>query len=117
MKIENFTIDEKSRFIRWQFNKKAVQLQFNYKFQVIQLLNLNGIVLIEYNGSRNNATIYNSDGTIKCKVMNPDFRSLCFYDVCYIGEELTLIMEFKGGIQKSCVIDEDGRIIRTYETR
>lgn len=56
-----------------------------------------------------NAYILKPDGSIQTRIRNPEAGNgaICFCDVFYIEEELSLIVAF-GSFQMRCIIDEFG---------
>ena len=79
-----------------------------------------GLLVVEPAGddAPDTAVILNADGTQRAKVKNPEARdgAICFGDAYYVEDELTLIIYFSSW-QMACVIDEEGIVVRTYETR
>ena len=118
MKIKNFIEDNNTRFVAWIFNEQNIRKIFLNEIQALPFKNLEKILIIGFNGTREKAVIYNGEGSVKCKIVNPDPTAAGFGDVYYVNNELTLINRWKGdSLMKACVIDEDGKVIRVYETR
>lgn len=87
--------------------------------KVLPLKSGNGLLVVEPAGSDapDMAVILNGDGSLRVRIKNPEARNgaICFGDAYYVEDELTLIICFSSW-QLACVIDEDGNVLRTYET-
>ena len=79
-----------------------------------------GIVVVYQRGynAPHNAIFINRDDSHRITIKNPEAKNgaIAFSDVYYVGNELTLIISFQSW-QMACVIDTNGNVIRTYETR
>jgi hypothetical protein len=74
-------------------------------------------MVIELTNRQDNAVILNADGSKYRRIKNPDSQALCFGDVFYRTDELTLISRRRDASMTAVVIDENGDLVRTYETR
>ncbi|HEX7452078.1 MAG TPA: hypothetical protein VF294_07325, partial [Polyangiaceae bacterium] len=84
----------------------------------VRLKSGTGVAVVEDCGMPDNAVIYNEDGSLRVRLINADPRygQTIFDSVYYSDAELTVVVR-GAGMQTSCVFDEDGNLIRKYESR
>jgi hypothetical protein len=116
-KITDFHKPEDSSFVGWIFSGAVVKKLFNYNIYALLLKSEQKVLVVELNREKENAIIYNADGSELKQITNPDTNSTGFGDAYYVNEELTLISRRKDASMLAVVIDENGEIVRTYETR
>ena len=119
MSISDFENPENATYVRWKHAGQMVYKQYAGVVQAVVLASQQGVVVVEpYQKHPNNAVIYKADGTPWLQLINPlsSKGSICFMYPYYVGSELTLAAAFPD-IQYSCVFDESGRCLRTYEVR
>ena len=118
MSIECFECQSNSRTVQWVSSSGgAVSLKFDHDIYALKLRDADRVVVLELVAERDNATIHAEDGAVLHRVSNPDPNALCFGDVFYVNDELTLISRRRDASMTACVIDEEGTVLRTYETR
>lgn len=119
-KVEHFYSPEAGHFVSWMRDGKKVEKNYPYAVCAEKLKGDSGVIIIEPSSKKDpdNAVIYNSDGSMRVRVVNPmkDEGAKCFADVYYVNDELTLIAA-GGRVFYACVIDENGNTLRIYETR
>ena len=119
-KIEHLYNPKGDHFVWWIYDGKKVEKNYAYSVLTEKIRGDDGIVIVEPSSINDpdNAVIYNPDGTLRARVINPvkDKGSKCFADVYYVNDELTLIAA-GGRVFYACAIDEDGNVLRVYETR
>lgn len=117
--LSEIVCSESGRRIRWTYRNRPIECVFGSPVKVIPLQNGRGFLVVEPAGEPpDNAIILNPDGSQRTRVKNPEAANgaICFGDAYYVGNELTLIICFASW-QMACVINETGKVIRTYETR
>ena len=118
--ISNLNRYSDDRGISWTIsNDVPVWKYFTVRpINVVLFKSGNGLLVVERENYPDNALILNPDGTVRIRVKNPeiDGGAKAFADACYVFDELTLIVAFSSR-QLACVIDEEGNILRKYETR
>lgn len=116
-KITDFQHPNDSSFVGWVYLNKIIKKSFDSKIIAILLNCQQKVLVIELKKNKDNATIFNPDGSEFRRIYNPDLQAVCFGDVYYIKDELTLISRRNDASMVAVVIDENGNIVRTYETR
>ncbi len=117
--ITNFKQANGNRTVLWEYNGKHISKNYEY---VIYSLNVNNeyVVIVEPDNkfSPDNAVIYNSDGNERVRVTNPfkNKGAICFGDVYYVKNEIALVSITRRA-NYICIIDIDGNVQRTHETR
>lgn len=117
--IKNFKQENENKTVLWIYNDKQISKDYDY---VIYSLNVHNeyVVIVEPDNkfSPNNAVIYNSDGSERARVSNPfkDKGAICFGDVYYVKDEIALVSITRRA-NYICIIDVDGNVLRTHETR
>jgi hypothetical protein len=117
--ISDFENPEDATYVRWKHAGDSVYKQYADVVHAVVLASQKGVVIVEpYHKHPNNAVIYKADGTPWVQLINPlsSKGSICFMYPYYVGSELTLAAAFPD-VQYSCVFDENGRCLRTYEVR
>ncbi len=116
-KITDFQHPEDSSFVGWVHSGIVIKKKFNFKIYAILLKGEERVLILELQKEKDNAAIYNADGNILKRISNPDTESVGFGDAYYINDELTLISRRSDASMMAVVIDENGELIRIYETR
>lgn len=116
-KIKDFTHHEGQSFVGWIYAGNAVRKTFLYEVYAVLLKSNKRVLVVELKKDRDNAVIFNPDGSEFCRIKNPDSQAVCFGDVFYINDELTLISRRSDASMLGVVIDEDGKIIRVYDAK
>lgn len=118
--IHDFVISEDGAAVTWRCNGEEVLIKSSARVYATPIKDLGRVVVIDMHPSAgsDNAKIVGCDGVEIVRIKNPLTKEggICFEDVFYSGNELTLIVAFQDR-QVACVIDEDGNITRVYETR
>lgn len=111
---------EEGRRLRWSYNSQLIDRVFDSPVKAVPLQSGSGLLVVEpaSNDAPNNAIILNGDGSLRTRVKNPEAGTgaICFGDAYYVRDELTLIICFASW-QMACVVDEAGKVVRTYEAR
>jgi hypothetical protein len=120
MEVSKFQILSNGCQLRWMHNQEIVDLHFSNPVLAVPFLTGNGVLVVELGSSAapDNAVIFNSDGSMRTRVTNPEGKNgaVAFCDAYYVKNELTLFIAFQSA-QMGCVIDEAGNVLRVYETR
>ena len=119
MTISDFENLAGSTEARWKYGGVAIVKKYPSFVAATMLSSGDGVVVVEpYVADPNNAVIYNADGSPRARLVNPCVAdgAKCFDDVYYDGGELTVIARGPG-FMWACVFDEQGRLLRTHETR
>lgn len=116
-KITDFYHAEDSSFVAWMYKGNIIKKNFSHKIYALILSGEHKILVVELNNEINNACIFNEDGSEFKIIQNPDPQALCFDDVYYVNDELTLISRRRDASMLAVVINEQGDLIRVYETR
>lgn len=116
-KITDFQHPEDSSFVGWMYAGIVIKKDFSFKIHALLLKDEKRVIVIELKKEKNNAIIFNADGSTLKRVLNPDEEAICFSDVYYINSELTLINRRNDASMSAVVVDEYGEIVRVYETR
>jgi hypothetical protein len=118
--ISDISYSAGNKAISWVYNMQPVERLFANPVKAVPLKSDTGLLVIEPASSDapDTAVILNGDGSLRTRVRNPEARdgAICFGDAYYVKDELTLIICFSSW-QMACVIDEEGHVVRTYETR
>ena len=118
--ISDLTNFAGNKGLRWLHDMQPTERLFGTPVKAVLLKSGTGLLVVEPAGddAPNTAVILNADGTQRARVKNPEARdgAICFGDAYYVEDELTLIICFSSW-QMACVIDEEGTVVRTYETR
>jgi hypothetical protein len=115
--ITDFRYQENSSFVGWIYSGSIVKKLFDFDIYAILLKSQQKVLVIESINRQDNAVIFNADGSEYRRIKNPDSHALCFGDVYYVNDELTLISRRRDASMTAVVIDENGDLIRTHETR
>lgn len=106
--------------LEWKCGNTSYERRFTSPIVAVPLKNGSGIVVVEPGASdvEMNAIILGPKGEIKKCIVNPEIAkgAICFGDVYYVGNDLTLFIMFNSS-QMGCVINEEGEILRLYESR
>lgn len=116
-KITDFQHPENSSFVGWVHSGTVIKKDFNSKIYAILLKSEERVLILELKKEQENAAIYHADGGVFKRIPNPDTKSMCFGDAYYINDELTLITRRSDASMMAVVIDENGELVRIYETR
>ena len=116
--IEKLEHDANENTLKWRSGKKTVEVSFACKIVFHLLKDETHLLVVELDkaSSPDNALILNSDGTKHARIKNPVEGAICFKDGYYVNNDLTLIATL-GHLDIAWVIDMEGRVERTYETR
>lgn len=115
--IQDFKHDEGSSFAEWEYSQNIIKKYFGFEIYAVLLKSNQRVLVVELKREKDNAVILNADGSEFCRINNPDPQAICFGDAYYINEELTLISRRSDASMLGVVIDEDGKLVRVYETR
>jgi len=115
--ITEFKHPENASFVGWVYSGNIIKKSFNFNISTILLRSQQKVLIIELTDRQDNAVIDNADGSECRRIKNPDSQALCFGDVYYVNDELTLISRRRDASMTAVVIDENGDLIRTYEAR
>lgn len=115
--ISDFQHPEGSTFVGWICSGNIIKKDFQYEIYALLLKSKQKVLIVELKKDRNNAFIFNADGSLHHQVINPDSNALCFGDCYYVNDELTLISRRQDGSMKAVVVSENGDILKCYETR
>ena len=115
--ITEFKHPENSSFVGWIHSGTIVKKLFNFDIYAILLRSKQKVLVLESINRQDNVVIFNADGSEFRRIKSPDSQALCFGDVYYVNDELTLISRRRDASMTAVVIDENGDLIRTYETR
>jgi len=111
---------EDGSYVRWECDGHVIEKTSKGRIFGVPLKSGNGVVVVDLHSSAGseNAKIFNCDGTERCTVSNPMQQegAICYEDIYYVGDELTLILAMPER-QFACVVDENGHILKVYETR
>lgn len=118
--IEKFKYFSERKAFSWIENGMRFNFQSENPLVAVVLKSGSGFLVVEPASSKapHNAMILDSQGYEVARIMNPEAANgaICFSDAYYIHEELTLFIAFSSW-QMGCVIDENGVVLRTYESR
>ena len=117
IEIQDFTHDEGSSFVGWISSGNVIKKNFGHEIYAVLLKSNQRVLIVELKRNKDNAVILNADGSLHCRIKNPDPQAICFGDAYYINDELTLISRRSDASMLGVVIDENGKLIRAYETR
>jgi hypothetical protein len=119
-KLSDVTYSNDNRELQWTCDGCPIERVFRNPVKAVALEDGTGLLVVEpaSDDAPNNAIIMNCDGSLRTRIKNPegDNGAVCFGDAYYVQRELTLIICFPSW-QMGCVIDENGNVVRTYETR
>jgi len=119
-KISDLNYYDSHHGIRWTNGCQTIERVFLNPVKAVAFQDGSGLVVVEpaSDDAPNNAIIMNCDGSVRARIKNPEGNdgAICFGDAYYVQEELTLIICFLSW-QMACVINENGDVVRTYETR
>jgi hypothetical protein len=119
MTISGFQNPDNSTYVQWKLGNQLIVKRYPAVVYAVELASHCGALIVEpYDGSTDNAVIYNADGSPRIRLINPlkAQGAICFAYPYYVGAELTVVSALHG-LQFGCVFDEDGRLLRTYESR
>ena len=119
MTVSHFENPSNATYARWEHNGLIVEKQYSRVVFAVELQSHDGVAMVEpYQGHPNNGVIYNGDGTLRIRLVNPPASkgSICFAYPYYVKSELTFVAAFPES-QFGCVFDESGNCLRTYEMR
>lgn len=116
-KIIDFQSPNDSRFVGWVYSDVIVKKEFDYNIYALLFNSFQKVIVIELKNAKDNATIFNGDGSEFKRIQNPDPQAVCFGDVYYVKNEITLISRRRDASMLAVVINENGDVIRTYEAR
>jgi hypothetical protein len=116
-KIKAFEHQSRSNFVAWTFGDTVVRKSFTWDVDAVLLRSNQRVLIVECRNFADNVLILDSSGAEVTRVRNPYSRALCFSEGYYVLDELTLISRDSFNNMLAVVINEDGEIIRTYETR
>ena len=114
MSITQFYHQEDSNFVSWLNDGKLVQKSFGNNIYALKLNSGQRVIIVELKPSKTNAFIYDRFGNPLKEITSPDPESICFGDVFYSNNDLTLISRRADGKTLACIVDESGEIIKTY---
>lgn len=115
--LTDFQYQDDSSFVGWVYDGNIIKKNYLSKIYALLLKSKRRVLIIELKREKDNAIILNADGSEFCRIKNPDPQAICFGDAYYINDELTLISRRSDASMLGVVIDEDGNLIRVYETR
>lgn len=105
---------------KWETSSGPHEYKSIHPLVAVPLRGGKGFLVVEPSGSDapHNAIIIDMEGSERRRIENPEAKNgaICFSDAYYINEELTLFIAFDSW-QMGCVVNDDGRFIRTYEAR
>ncbi len=116
-KISEFHHPEGSTFVGWIYSENIIKKSFNSEIYAILLKCLQKVLIIELKKEKDNAILLDGYGNLIRRIKNPDSQAVCFGDVYYINDELTLISRRSDASMLAVVIDEKGNLVRVYETK
>jgi hypothetical protein len=120
MSIEKLEQFEDGLGLRWIANGTKFEHRFISKVIAVPLRSGTGILVVEPAGDEapHNATILLADGHEMKRIRNPEASNgaIGFGDAYYVRDELTLFIFFASW-QMGCVINEEGDVLRVYESR
>jgi len=117
--LKNFRSGNDGKSISWDFENQTITKEYSF---VVYSLNINDeyIVVVEPDNefSPDNAVIFNSNGIERTRIKNPfkNDGAICFGDVYFVKGEIALV-SITPRAHYLCIIDVDGNILRTHETR
>ena len=114
--IVNFRHEDDSSFVGWEYGGEVIRKLFNHNIYALLLKNNLHVLILEIANDNNNVILLNQYGETIKKIENPDKEALCFDDVYYINDELTLFSRRKDASMLAVVINDVGEVIRTYES-
>lgn len=115
--ITEFKHSENSAFVGWVYSGNIIKKIFNFDIYAILLRSQQKVLIVELNGRQDNAVILNADGSEYRRIKTPNSQALCFGDVYFVNDELTLISRRRDASMTAAIIDENGNLVRTYEAR
>jgi hypothetical protein len=120
IKMSDVTYYNDNRGLRWTCDARPIEQLFRNPVKAVALEDSSGLLVVEpaSDDAPDNAIIVNCDGSLRTRIKNPEGNNgaICFGDAYYVRSELTLIICFSSW-QMACVIDGNGNVVRTYETR
>lgn len=118
MTISEFENPDDANYVRWRFAGTLIEKRYSRATYAVVLASGTGVAIVEPYAGPNNAVIVNADGTERVRLINPltSKGAICFMYPYYVGGELTVMVALPAD-QFGCVFDEQGRCLRTYETR
>lgn len=117
--ITDFENPDGAAYVRWKFPSGFVDKQYANTVYGVVLAAGDGVAVVEpFEGHPNNAAIFNADGSLRVRLVNPltSAGATCFMYPYYVGSELTIV-DALPGVQFGCVFEPDGRLVRIYESR
>lgn len=115
--ITDFQHPNDSSFAGWMYAGKIIKKLFTSKIYALLLKSQKAVLILEYKNDKNNVAIYNGYGIELIRISNPDSQALCFGDVYYVEEKLTLISRRRDASMLAVIIDENGNIKHLREAR
>ena len=120
--VADFRWRADSTEVRW--NHAGEEVVRRYAMPILKAIALNdgsGVAIVEHpdEAGRDNAVVLNADGSLRFRIKLPAPASsgYAFWELYYVGTELTAFAAISGG-DFACVIDpSSGEIMRKYETR
>jgi hypothetical protein len=120
--IKNFEWAYNALVARWEC--KGIQIAKTYKFPIrsaVVLSDKTGVAIVEpfEEKGRNNAAVFNSDGTERFRLNFPlpEPHGNCFDQMYYICEKLTAIANLRGADFAYELNEQNGEVIRSYESK
>ena len=114
--VEDFENPEKAKFVRWRSNGQLIEKLYQTPVAAVVLASGTGVAVAETGDRPDNGVIYNEDGSLRVRLVNPypHHGETVFGDVYYECDELKFTIRSRD-INRAAVYDEQGNLIREHE--